>query len=140
MKAVFSVIIFLFLVAPVAEAQMQNISSALTQIADGIKPEAFKGKFNKNKEEWKEEVASMDASNLSAVTDQVGGLLKGLKGSALAGVAKKELLQSLLSAGSLSDIGSMLSSLVKGLDPSMLTDSFASNRDTLTDALQMLGS
>ena len=82
----------------------------------------------------------MDASNLSAVTDQVGGLPKGLKGSALAGVAKKELLQSLLSAGSLSDIGSMLSSLVKGLDPSMLTDSFASNRDTLTDALQMLGS
>lgn len=140
MKTMISVIVFLFLVAPVAEAQMQDVGNMLTQIADGIKPEAFSKKFNKNKDDWKDKVSSMDASDLSSVTSQVGGLLKGLKGSALAGVAKQELLKSLASVSSLSDVGGVLSSLVKGLDPSMLTDAFASNRDSLTDKLEMLGS
>lgn len=135
-----SVIVVLFLVSFSAEAQMQDLGSVLTQIADGVKPEAFKGKFNKNKDDWKEKVASMDASDLSAVTNQVGGLLKGLKGSALAGVNKKDLLKNLGSIGSLSDVGGLLSSLVKGLDPSMLTDAFASNRDSLMNKLDMIGS
>jgi len=140
MKTTLSVIVVLFLFSFSAQAQMQDLSNVLTQIADGVKPEAFSGKFNKNKDEWKEQVASMDASDLSAVTSQVGGLLKGLKGSALAGVAKKELLKGLANVNSLSDIGGLLSSLVKGLDPSMLTEAFASNRDSLTDKLDMLGS
>jgi len=140
MKTTLSVIVVLFLFSFSAQAQMQDLSNVLTQIADGVKPEAFSGKFNKNKDEWKEQVASMDASDLSAVTSQVGGLLKGLKGSALAGVAKKELLKGLANVNSLSDIGGLLSSLVKGLDPSMLTEAFASNRDSVTDKLDMLGS
>ncbi|MEM9675041.1 MAG: hypothetical protein ACFB15_19205 [Cyclobacteriaceae bacterium] len=140
MKTMLSVIICLFVMASVAQAQMEDVSNVLTQIADGIKPEAFNGKFNKNKDEWKDKVAAMDVSDLSAVTGQVGGLLKGLKGSSLAGVAKKELLKSLANVSSLSDIGGLLSSLVKGLDPSMLTEAFASNRDSLTDKLEMLGS
>jgi hypothetical protein len=140
MKTMISVIVFLFLVAPVAEAQMQDLGNVLTQIADGIKPEAFSGKFNKNKDEWKDKVSSMDASDLSSVTSQVGGLLKGLKGSALAGVGKKDLLKQLTNVSSISDVGGLLSSLVKGLDPSMLTDAFASSRDSLSDKLEMLGS
>lgn len=139
MRKLFGLLIALFLLAAATESQAQDLGNMLTQIADGIKPEAFSGKFNKDKDEWKEKAASLDPSDMSAVTDQVGGLLKGLKSSALSKGVKKSLMKQLLSAGSLSDVGGLLSSLVKGLKPSMLTGALASNKGMLTKGLEMLG-
>lgn len=139
MRKLMGFVIVLFLATSVVEVQAQDLGSMLSQISDGIKPEAFSGKFNKNKDDWKEKAASLDPSNMSAVTEQVGGLLKGLKGSALSKGLKKDLLGKLASVGSLSDVGNLLSSLVKGIDPSMLTGALANNKDMITKGLEMLG-
>ncbi|MEK6481063.1 hypothetical protein WJR50_26205 [Catalinimonas sp. 4WD22] len=139
MKTALTLLMTLFLLTSLTGVQAQDLGSMLTQIADGIKPEAFSGKFNKNKDEWKERAASLYPSDLSAVSDQVGGLLKGLKGNALAKGVKKDLLNGLANIGSLFDVGKLLSSLVKGINPSMLTGIFANNKDLLTRGLEMLG-
>ena len=138
MKTSFTFLLLTFLAVSLNYVQAQDVSKMLTQVTEGIKPEAFKKKFLKNKEDWTNQVSSATASNLPGVTKQVGSLVKGLKGSAFAAGAKKELIKKLGSINNLSDIGSLLSSLVKGISPAMLTDSFASNKDTLMKGLEQL--
>ena len=138
MKTSFSFILVIFLTASLNQVQAQDFSNILTQVTEGIKPEAFTKKFLKNKDEWKDKVASTASSNLPAVTKQVGSLVKGLKKSTLAKGVKKELLKKLGNISNLSEVGSLVSSLVKGISPAMLTDSFASNKDTLLNGLEQL--
>ena len=137
MKTTFSLLFVIFL-ATAMHLQAQDVSNVLTQVSEGIKPEAFTKKFLKNKEAWMDQVASTASSNLPTVTKQVGSLVKGLKGSALEKGVKKELVKQLGSISNLSDVSGILNALVNGLNPAMLTEAFASNKDNLIKGLELL--
>ncbi len=135
MKTV-KIFIALLLFAPaMVQAQDQDLSKMLTEIADGIKPEAFTDDFADNKAEWTESANNLDTSDMSAVSQQVGSLVKGLKGKAFKKGAHKKLLGSLAKMGDLSDVGSLLTNLVNGLDPSMLTGALAGDKSSLLKGL-----
>ena len=105
----------------------QDLGGMMTTLADGIKPEAFKKSWNKNKDEWISKVKSLDANDVIEADQSLSGLIGGLKGSAFKSDAKglkANLLKGLMSGGDTSSILSSMGSLVKGLDPSMLKDSF----------------
>ena len=107
----------------------------LSDIADGIKPEAFTKDFSENKADWSEALGNMDTNDMSAVSGQVGSLLKGLKGSAFQKGAHTKLLGQLAQMGSLSDVGNLLTGLVNGLKPSMLTGALANNKASVLEGL-----
>lgn len=135
MKTVLTFIATLFFISAVAEVQAQDLSSMLDEIVDGIKPEAFTEDFLENKDEWTDATSSLDANDLTAVSDQVGGLLNGLKGSAFTKGVHKKLLGELANLGSLSDVGGLLTNLVNGLDPSMLTGALAADKTSILKGL-----
>lgn len=119
----------------------QDLGSILTTIADGIKPEAFKGGWAKNKDKWLKEGANLSAADLSSAGKQVGDLVKNLRDEAFSADAKglkKELLASQTNLSSTSNLGETLSSLVSGLNPDMLTSDFLSKKESILGALKML--
>lgn len=138
MKTVLLIIVSFFLVAAVAEVQAQDLGKMLTDIVDGIKPEAFTKDFIDNKANWSDALGTLDTNDMTSVTDQVGGLVKGLKGSAFQKGAHKELLGQLGNLGNMSDVGGLLTSLVNGLDPSMLTGALAGDKTSLLQGLAEL--
>lgn len=114
----------------------QDLGSLMTTLADGIKPEAFKKSWNKNKDEWISKAKSLDANDVIGAGQSLSGLIGGLKGSAFKSDArglKANLMKGLMSGGDASSILSSMGSLVKGLDPSMLKDSF--DKDGFLDKL-----
>jgi hypothetical protein len=122
-------------------AQAQDFGGMLTSIANGIKPEAFKGGWSKMKDKWLADAATLDPTNLKGSGDQIAGLVKNLKGSAFSPDAKglqKDLLGNLANLSSPGKLGETLSSLVSGLDPSMLTSDFLSKKDGILSGLKML--
>jgi hypothetical protein len=133
-----AVVMFLSLATLNLSAQDMGMSDILTQVADGIKPEAFKGKFNKNSADWKDQVSKLGADDIDGAKAQLGSLLGGLKGKAFSGVSKASLLTQLAGINGKEGIGSLLSSLLGGLDPSMLTDGLLKNKDSLMGALKMM--
>ncbi len=154
MKTTLSFIVMLFLASPFLKAQdvptevpseakdmaaqTQDLGEMINQVAEGIKPEAFTDEFTENKEEWIEEASSLDQSDMSAVSEQLTGLVNGLKDEAFTAGTKDNLMSSLSNLGSVSDVGNVLTSMVRGLNPSMITDAFANNKDTLMKGLEML--
>lgn len=105
----------------------QDLGSLMTTLADGIKPEAFKGNWAKDKEEWTSTVKSLDADDVIGAGKSLSSLIGYLKGSAFKSDAhglKPNLLKGLAGSNDLKSIYSSMGSLVKGLDPSKLKDSF----------------
>src|SRR5690606_26029714 len=94
----------LLMVASYTVVQAQDVGNILASVADGIKPEAFKGKWDKEGDEWKDKVANLDPSNIENVTGLVGSLLGNLKGSAFLDGAKKEILKQLGNVSSVGDL------------------------------------
>ena len=126
------------LAASFSSVQGQDIGNLLTSVADGIKPEAFKGGWEKASGDWKDKVANLDPSNLENVTGLVGTLMGSLKGSAFLDGAKKEIMKQLGNVSSVADLKGLFTSLVSGLNPSMLTDEFLSKKDMLMQGLEMI--
>lgn len=124
----------LLFMAPIA-VQAQDLSTMLTEIADGIKPEAYTENFAKNKADWTQMANTLDPNDMAAVNNQVSGLVKGLKGSAFQEGAHKQILKQLGSLGNMSDVGGLLTSLVNGLDPSMLTGALAGDKSSVLQGL-----
>jgi hypothetical protein len=122
------------IMAPIT-AHAQDLSNMLTEIADGIKPEAFTQEFADNKADWTQAASTLDADDMTAVNDQVGSLVKGLKGSAFQKGAHKDILKQLGGLGNMSDVGGLLTSLVNGLDPSMLTGALAGDKASVLQGL-----
>lgn len=127
-----------FFITTAVSAQEQDLGQMLNEIADGIKPEAFTSEFAENKADWAEEVSTLDPDDMTAVTDQVGSLVNGLKGTAFQNGAHKKLLGKLGDLGNLSDVGGLLTKLVNGLDPSMLTGALAADKAELLQGLAAL--
>ena len=123
------------LVFGVSAAQAQDLSTMLSEIADGIKPEAYTEDFAEYKMDWTDALGTLDTDDLTAVTDHVGSLVKGLKGSAFQKGAHKELLKQVDNLGSMSEVGSLLTSLVNGLEPSMLTGALANDKASVLQGL-----
>lgn len=141
MKLRLTLTIALALVLGFSHAQTPDLGSMLTSIANGIKPEAFKGAWAKNKDKWLSDVAGLRASDLQKSGKQVGELLKNLKDEAFSADAKdlkKELTANLLKLDSASKLGETLSSLVSGLNPDMLTSDFLAKKDSILGGLKML--
>jgi hypothetical protein len=116
----------------------QDVGNILASVADGIKPEAFKGGWEKESGEWKDKVANLDPSKIENVTGSVSTLLGNLKGSAFLDGAKKEIMKQLGNVSSMGDIKGLFSSLLSGLNPSMLKPEFLSKKDTLMQGLEMI--
>jgi hypothetical protein len=135
MKTVLTFIAVFFLSAAVAEIQAQDLTKMLTDISEGISPDAFTKGFAKDQAGWSDALKTMDPTDMTAVTDQVGSLVKGLKPGAFKKGAHKELLGQLTNLGSMSDVGGLLTSLVNGLDPSMLTGALAGDKSALLKGL-----
>ena len=135
MKTVLTFIAVFFLTASVAEVQAQDLTKMLTDISEGISPDAFTKGFAKDQAGWSDALKTMDPTDMTAVTDQVGSLVKGIKPGAFKKGAHKELLGQLTNLGSMSDVGGLLTSLVNGLDPSMLTGALAGDKTALLKGL-----
>lgn len=127
-----------FFITTAVSAQEKDLGQMLNEIADGIKSEAFTSDFAENKADWAEEASVLDPDDMTAVTDQVGSLVNGLKGSAFQKGAHKKLLGQLGDVSNLSDVGGLLTSLVNGLDPSMLTGALAADKAGLLQGLAAL--
>ena len=141
MKTRFTLTIVLVLILGFYHAQSQDLGSMLTSIANGIKPEGFKNGWAKSKDKWLKETAGLSATDLQKSGKQVGDLVKNLKDEAFSDDAKglkKDLLANLTNLTSVSKLGETLSSLVSGLNPSMLTSDFLSKKDSIVGGLKML--
>ncbi len=121
-----------------AQKETANLGSVMNAVADGIHPDALKGKFSKDFEKWKEASKGIDGLDVKSFKDQMGGLIGGLKGKAFDGVSKGDLLRDLVGVNGLAGMKEMLSSLISGLDPEMLTDSFKENKDSILNTLNNL--
>lgn len=130
----FAFILFLFLGFS-SHTQAQDIKEAMAMVADGIKPEAFKGKWAKTSDDWKKNLSGLELNDMDGLTSSLTGLVKNLKGSAFADGAKKELMTSLLGGGT-KNIGSLLASLVSGLKPEMLTDKLLEQKENILDGVK----
>ena len=118
-----------------SHSQAQDIKEAMAMLADGIKPEAFKGKWAKTSADWKKNLSGLELNDMDGLTSSLTGLVKNLKGSAFADGAKKELMTSLLGGGT-KNIGSLLASTVSGLKPEMLTDNLLEQKEKLLDGVK----
>jgi hypothetical protein len=137
MKYLMMLVFCLFAGSVTVNAQDMGLGNILGEIQEGIKPEAFKGSFDAS--EWKDGLKNLDPSNLDSAKESVGGLLKGLKGKAFDGANKMDMIKSLAGLNDMGGIKDLLSKLVGGLNPAMLTDAFKGNKDKLLGALKMLG-
>src|SRR5690606_33714770 len=110
---------FLFSVASLS-TQAQDLGSLMTTLGDGIKSEAFKGSFNKNKDEWMKKASSLSIDDIKGATSSLSTLAKGLKGSSwLSHAAKADVLSGLMKGGGdASSLVNSISGLLNGLDPS----------------------
>ena len=111
MKTRFTFTIVLVLILGFNHAQTQDLGSMLTSIANGIKPEAFKSGWAKNKDKWLKDAASLTTADLQKSGKQVGDLVKNLKDEAFSTDAKglkKDLLTNLTNLTSASKLGETL--------------------------------
>jgi hypothetical protein len=139
MKTTIVLFASLFIIAlSYSSIKAQDVGSILASVADGIKPEAFKGGWEKASGDWKDKVSNLDPSNIEDVTGSVSTLLGNLKGSAFLDGAKKEIMKQLGNVSSMGDIKGLFSSLISGLDPSMLKPEFLSKKDALMQGLEMI--
>jgi hypothetical protein len=132
--------ISLIFLAPLIQAQEDEMSlgSIMNSVADGIKPEAYKGKFADDLGNWKEASKGIDGLDAGSFKSQLGGLSGGLTGKAFDGVSKGALLKQLAGVNGLAGMKDLLSSLISGLNPEMLTDAFKGNKDKILGALNNL--
>jgi hypothetical protein len=141
MKTRFTFTIVLVLILGFYHSQAQDLGGILTSIANGIKPEAFKDGWAKNKDKWLKDAEGLTTTDLKKSGKQVGDLVKNLKDEAFTADGKglkKDLLTNLTNLSSSSKLGETLSSLVSGLKPEMLTSDFLSKKDGILGALKML--
>ena len=152
MKTKLTLVLFLALmVAGKLQAQMTAVDAAnsvagssdfgsiISNIANGIKPEAFKDSWNSSKTGWMDKLKSVKVGDIPAYGKLAGELVSNLKSSSFSkGFDVKSLLSSLNSSKDGSSLAGSLSSLTKGLDKSALTDDFAKNMDTFNAGLDMM--
>jgi len=141
MKTRFALTFVLVLILGFYHAQAQDLGSMLTSIANGIKPEACKSGWVKNKDKWLKDVEGLGANDLQKSGKQIGDLVRNLKDEAFSADAKdlkKDLLANLTNLDSVSKLGETLSSLVSGLNPDMLTNDFLAKKDSILGGLKML--
>lgn len=142
MKKQFTLAIFGILMLGYAQTSTaQDLGGMLSTIANGIKPEAFKGSWSKIKDQWLKDVVNLDPSNLQQSGKSLTELVSNLKGSAfnpdMKGL-KQDLLGNLANLSSPEKLGETLNSLVSGLNPNMLTNDFLSKKGDLLNGLKML--
>ena len=122
-KVLFLFVLFSFFFMN-AQAQEVNISSLMTQLADGLKPEAFKGSWNKNKDQWMDKLDGLDISDFNGVSSQMTSLISNLKKSAFQKGVQKGLLAQLAKPGNAAGLTNVFKSLVNGINTDMFKPGF----------------
>ena len=116
--------------------ETMDLAGAMSQIADGIKPEAIKGNFDLNG--WKEKLSTLNVKSFDGVKAQLSSLVGGIKDAAFLKGAQKDFLGNLKNMKGLDDAPQLLGGLLNGLKPDMLTDKLLKNKDGLMKSLDML--
>lgn len=113
-----------------------DVSSAISEVAKGINPDAFKRRFDIS--EWNTKLSGLETSNISGLKGNLNSLVGGLKGSSFEKGAKSEIFKKLVGINGKADISEMLESLVKGLKPKALTTEFSRKKDDFLAALKLV--
>jgi len=115
-----------------------DLSAALTELADGIKPEAFESSWSKNKTTWMSKAKALNFNDEKSASELVTDLFGGLKTSAfIKDFDSKSIINSLGSTGEMSEVVGSLGKLTGGLNKDMLTPEFAKNFETFSKRLQL---
>lgn len=132
--------LFFLFIFPLSQAQSEtaNLGAIINSIADGIHPDAFKGKFSDDMENWKNASKGIDGLDVRSFKDQLGALIGGLKGKAFDETSRGELLTELTGVNGLAGMKEVLNSLVSGLDPDLLKEDFKENKDNILNSLNNL--
>lgn len=119
-----------------AMSNKMDISTAISQVANGINPDAFKGGFDMA--EWQAKLPEVNEADISGMKESLNSLVGGLKNSSFQKDAKSDVMRKLVGLNGKTDISNFLSSLVNGLKPEALTKEFASSKDDFLEGLKML--
>lgn len=122
-----------------AETQMSDkmdASSAISEVANGINPNAFSRGFDMT--EWQAKFPEVNMDDVSALKESLSSLIGGLKNSAFMKGAKSGVMRNLIGMNGKADISKVLTSLVNGLKPDELTKSFTDKKDDFLEGLKMM--
>ena len=135
MKIAISLLVALILLLPAAELQSKDLGNMLGQIADGLKPEAFTDEFKADMEAWVKHSSALASNDLTQSKEQVAALINGLNNDAIDSGTKEQLKGILASASNISDVADVLSTLIEGIDPLLMTSTLASDMDSMLEGL-----
>lgn len=113
-----------------------DISAAISEVANGINPDAFNRNFDMT--EWQAKLPELNLDDVSGIKKSLNSLIDGLKSSAFIKGAKAGVVRNLIGMNGKADIPKVLTSLLNGLKPDMLTKEFAVNKDDFLEALKMM--
>lgn len=115
-----------------------DVGATLVELSEGIKPEAYEGKFTKNKANWQSKAKALNFNDVKGGSELVSELFGSLKSSAfIKDFDSKSILNSLGSASEMSEVVGSLGKLTGGLNQEMLTPEFAKNFDSFSQKLQI---
>jgi len=108
----------------ISSAQAQDIQMVLKELTSNLKPEAFKGSWNKDKDAWMDKLGDMDIAKLGEAQDELLGLMNHIKPKAFNKGVYKDLLGQLSSPKNAAQIANIMDTMVKGIKPSMFKEGF----------------
>lgn len=112
-----------------------NMGSILSEVGNGLKPEAFSSAFKPSK--WLGSLSSLKADDIAGTSKMLGELAGGLKPeSLLKGFNLKDWQSKLKSATSISALSTQAESLIKNINPSAFKNGF--DVSTVLSSLDML--
>lgn len=117
-----------------------DLGATLTELSNGIKPEAFNKSWKQTKSSWQNKAKSLNFNDVKGAGELVSGLFGSLKSSSFTkDFDSKSILNSLGSAGEMSDIVGSVGKLTGGLNKDVLTPEFAKNFDAFSKGLDLGG-
>ncbi len=115
-----------------------DLASTLTELGEGIKPEAFDAKWTQNKATWMTKAKALNFNDVTGASKLVSDLFGSLNSSAFVkDFDSKSILNSLGSANEMSEVVGSLGKLTAGLDKGMLTPEFSKNFDAFSKSLHV---
>lgn len=111
-----------------------DIADAMYLVANGIKPDAFKRRFDLEK--WKADLSDLDKFDISGMKSSLSTLVGDLRGSAFKNGNKKDLLQQVVGINGKGGIAEFLGDLIHSLESESLTDTFKADMSSTLELLQ----
>lgn len=113
-----------------------DFSDAVLLVVNGIKPEAFKRKFDMN--EWLDKWPGVKTTVVPEMKESLNTLVRNFKNSSFEKDAKSGIMKSVIGLNGKKDIPNVLSTLVNGLKSNLLTESFLAKKDDFLEELKVM--